>query len=85
LEQGRSIVDKAVDWSGRLLNLSHGPEFRFTGLVAPPTDPALLNAFNQAMAILRDAPTVRDIVLERDAASILQTIRDDTEPHPAKT
>lgn len=84
LEQGRSIVEKAVDWSGRLFNLSHGAEFRFNGLVAPPSDPTLTNAFQQAIAIMRDAPNVRNVYLERDSAELLRTIKEDTEQNAAR-
>lgn len=84
LERGSSIVEKAIDWSGRLHNLAKGGvDFRFTGLVAPPQDKTLLRQFRDALSILEDSPNVRRIVPEGDSIEVLQIIRDDTEPHAA--
>lgn len=80
LVEGRSIIDKAVDWSGRLFTLSQGSEFRFNGLIAPPSDSKLTDDFRQALAILKGAPNVRHVFLESEVADVLRTIQEDTEP-----
>lgn len=73
------IIDKANGWTGRLFHLSKGVDFAFTGLIAPPTDPSLGRALDRALAILQQAPRVRDVVLERHADRVLETIRRDTD------
>ena len=73
------IVDKAAAWSGKLYNLARGADFSFTGVIAPPSDPTLGRAFDRAMAILRQAPNVRSVVLERQSETLLETIRHDVE------
>jgi hypothetical protein len=74
----QKIVEKATRWTGRLYNLSQGADFGFNGVLARPQDRKLDKALNEAIAILSDSPLVRNVVLEEDADSILDQIRDDT-------
>jgi hypothetical protein len=82
MAQPRSILDKANLWTGRLANLNRGADFAFSAVVAPPTEPRLANAFDQAMAMLRSAPTVREIVTEDHLDRLFDLIRRDMEAHP---
>ena len=78
LVDGNRIVEKASLWSGRLLNLSRGGPFKFTGVVALPSDPTLERATERALTILRKAPQVRQIFVESDLAPWVDAIRQDT-------
>lgn len=75
------IRDKAAKWSGRLLSLSHGADFRFTALLAKPTSEQLAGAVDDAVAILRVAPNIRDVIVDEDITKAMDIIRQDTEPH----
>lgn len=71
------ILEKAVRWSGRLLNLSEGGEFDFTAMVARPSDPKLGPSFAKAVRILEASPNVRDLLLDDEGDRALGLIRDD--------
>lgn len=62
--KGAEVVEKAHLWSGRLLDLSRADEFSMTGVVAPPHDERLQPSYARAVAILREASNVRQIIEE---------------------
>lgn len=74
------VVEKANTWSGRLWNL-RGEEFQMTGVVAPPANPELAGAFEQAVTILRSAPNVRAVVRENDFEAFAGEIERDLAGH----
>jgi hypothetical protein len=82
LAQGKSIVEKANLWTGRLANLTRGSDFAFSAIVAPPQEVTLGRAFDQALAMLRGAPAVRTIVTEDHAEQLFSLIEQDIEAHP---
>lgn len=75
------VVDKANTWTGRLLNLSKGEPFALTGIVAPPPNPDLAGAFEQALRILHDAPRVRRLVTNEEMDSVISDIEADLASH----
>ena len=77
LAVGKNIIEKANNWTGRLLNLSRGNDFAFTAVVAPPSEATLGRAFQKAIAMLNGAPCVREIVVEDHAERVLQLIQSD--------
>lgn len=80
LVEGRSIVEKAASWSGRLYTLAKGGgNFAFNSIVAPPTDPTLERAFSRALTILRGAPNAREIVPELEAERAMRLIASDVD------
>lgn len=81
LAKDRSIIDKANLWTGRLSNLSHGADFAFSAIVAPPQEPTLGRAFDRALALLRGSPLVREVVTEDRADTLFEIIRQDIEAH----
>jgi hypothetical protein len=76
------VVEKANTWSGRLLNLSRGAQFQMTGVVAKPTRRELVEAYDQAVAILRQAPSVRAVVPEEELEQFVGEIEQDLAQHP---
>jgi hypothetical protein len=58
------VLDKAHRWWGLLADLHDQSQFQLTGVVAPPTEPRTRPAYEKALRILRDAPSVREIVEE---------------------
>lgn len=68
------IVDKANLWSGRLLDLSRENDFGFTGVVAPPAEKSYLGVYERALNVLSKAPSVRDLIEEKDADKAIAAI-----------
>ena len=60
LQRGRSIVDKAAAWAGRLVSLSG--DFQLTAVVQPPGGSGLKSSFEDATGILGDNDYVRAVV-----------------------
>jgi hypothetical protein len=74
---GTDVIEKANNWSGKLLNLSRGGQFSLTGIVAPPTRRDLVPAFDRAVRILQMAPHVRQIVPLELFDNVLPQIEED--------
>ena len=73
-----TVRDKAHRWWGLLADLHGQSRFQFTGVVAPPTEPKLRPTYEKALRILREAPSVREIVEEdRFAEAVLPRIESD--------
>ena len=82
LKHGTKVLDKANRWSGRLSSLSKGgPPFQFTAVVVPPSEKEPLRRFGDALAILRDAPHVRNVILEPSFDGFLPEIEKDLFRH----
>lgn len=71
------IVEKANAWTGRLLHLNAGRNFKMTGIVSAPQRSDLLPAFDQAVTLLRTSPGVREIVPEEQLDLFLPQIEKD--------
>jgi hypothetical protein len=80
------IVDKALLWDGRLHALSRTSKFSLSGIVTgPPDDEELREAWDLGLETLRQAPSVRRIVLEQDLEQLARDIVDDVTASGAKT
>lgn len=75
------IIEKANKWIGRLYNLRQAEDFAMTGIVAAPQRPELLNAFRDALEMLREAPKVRELVEEAQLEHFIPKIERDLEAH----
>ena len=75
LTRQRAIVDKATTWSGRLANLQG--DFQMSAVIARPRHAALKTAFEDAIAILEDAPHVRAVVAEESFEDFVPEIERD--------
>lgn len=77
-EDKKLVIEKANRWAGRLYNLRQAEDdFQMTGIVAPPQDPHLTEAFNQAIEMLNDAPKVRKLIREDQIESFIPEIERD--------
>lgn len=72
------VLDKATQWSGRLLNLD-AEDFEMTSVVSPPSSLELEPAYAKALAILRSAPRMRVVLPEKEAERLVEWIRRDIE------
>ena len=70
------VIDKATQWSGRLLNLD-AEDFQMTSVVSAPSSSELRQAYTKALAILRSAPRMRAVLPEQDAHQLVEWIRRD--------
>jgi len=80
LKEGNRIVEKAINWNGRLHSLAKGADFAFTGVIAPPTDKKLEQNFDQAVRILHSAPNVKSLVKESDSDAVIRDIERNVTP-----
>lgn len=71
------IRDKANTWAGRLLCLSRDNKFEMTGVVAPPVSDSLKDAYDDALAILCEAPSMRCVVALSDIGQVPALIKRD--------
>ncbi len=77
-EDKERVIEKANRWAGRLYNLRQADDdFQMTGIVAPPQDPQLIDAFNQAIEMLADAPKVRMLIREDQVEGFIPEIERD--------
>ncbi len=77
-EDKERVIEKANRWAGRLYNLRQPEDdFQMTGIVAPPQDPQLAEAFKQALEMLADAPKVRKLIREDQIESFIPEIERD--------
>ncbi len=70
--------EKVNKWIGRLDGLKE-ETFQMTGVVAPPQDANLTEAFRQAIRRLENAPHVRKILREDEIESFIPEIKNDIE------
>jgi iron-sulfur cluster repair protein YtfE (RIC family) len=79
LQKEHEITEKAIKWSGRLLNLGkeNPTEFQMTGVVASPKDEKLQEAFYHAIKIVESAPYVRKLILQDELKNFIPEIRKD--------
>lgn len=82
LKDGGHIVEKALQWTGRLGNLGKSAQFAFTAIVAPPSNVKLNSSVNRAVAILKECPNVRSVIYDRDVEEVVEIIRKDTAGAP---
>jgi hypothetical protein len=73
------VLEKANTWSGRLFNLAKGEDFRMTGVIVPPADPALAESALKATRILRGAPKMRRVLSLRELNDFIPEIERDLE------
>lgn len=78
---GTEVIEKANTWSGRLFNLQDAGRFQMTAVVAKPARRDLEGAYQQALAILRDAPKVRAIIPEDEIEAFIPEIERDLQHH----
>lgn len=71
------IIDKAHTWSGRLLNLSTGNEFGCTAVLAPRAEHVDRIAFNDGLQILKEAPSMREVITEDKVNDYMSEIKKD--------
>ena len=76
LKKPAGIVDKANTWSGRLFNLSKSNDFGLTAVIAPPGVDNM-DAFNDGLAILKDARSIRKIITEDEVDDYMSEIKKD--------
>ena len=77
LRKPEQIIDKAHIWSGRLLNLSTDNEFGCTAVLAPWDEYVDRTAFNRGLEILKDAPSMREVITENDVNDYMFEIEND--------
>ena len=75
-KKSASIVDKANTWSGRLFHLSKSNDFGLTAVIAPPGNDNM-EAFNNGLAILKDAKSIRNIITEDAVDDYMSEIKKD--------
>ncbi len=75
------VIEKANNWSGKLLNLSNGQQFSMTGVVSAPSRRDLVPAFERAVRILQAAPNVRRVVQEDQFDEFANDIERDLAQH----
>ena len=80
-EKSGDILDKALIWNGRLQALDKDPTFKMTGVVAPPRNLAHHDQYNDAVAILSEAPRVRKILTESEFEAFIPEIEHDLRNH----
>jgi hypothetical protein len=80
-ENGGDIINKALIWNGRLQALRKGPTFKMTGVVAPPRNLNYQDQYDDAFAILSEAPNVRKIITEDEFESFIPEIEHDLQAH----
>lgn len=76
LKDSTRIVDKANTWHGRLFNLSMSNNFGFTAVVAQPHS-GKMKAFNDGLAILNSAKSIRKIITEDEVSDYMSEIKND--------
>ena len=76
LKDSTRIVDKANTWYGRLFNLSKSNNFGFTAVVAPPKN-GKMKAYNDGLAILNSAESIRAIITEDEVNDYMSEIKSD--------
>lgn len=78
--KGASFIEnKATRWRGLLDTLSQEIDFKFSALVAPPqtngaADDGTDSAYDDAVEILKDSSTVREVVPHEEFAAFVQKI-----------
>lgn len=77
LREPAGIIDRANIWSGRLFNLSRKNKFRCTAVLAPRTEHVDLTAFNDGVQILKDAPSMREVITEYEVDDYMSKIKKD--------
>lgn len=81
LKESTRIVDKANTWYGRLFNLSNSNDFGFTAVVAPPKNEKM-KAYNDGIAILKGAESIRAIITEDEVDDYMSEIKKDLSIQP---
>jgi hypothetical protein len=71
------IIDRANIWSGRLFNLSKGNDFGCTAVLAPRDEHVDMTAFNHGLQILKDAPSMRGVIIENEVNDYMSEIKKD--------
>ena len=79
----REIVDKANTWSGQLFNLSKDNDFDCTMVLAVPDEHIDMTAFNQGLAILKGARSIRKIITEDEVNDYMSEIEKDLSTYMA--
>lgn len=82
-QSSNDIIDKAVNWSGRLVNLERDNDtnFEMTGVIASPnlSDSKLKSAYKDATKIIKNSPCIRTLITEEDFSSFIPKIEEDIE------
>jgi hypothetical protein len=77
LATSETIKDKAKRWAGQMLALQHADEpFKPHFVVGAPSEPALHDAFETAVKILKLSPVDAEIIDESDVATLVNRIED---------
>lgn len=77
LREPAEIIDRANIWSGRLFNLSRKNAFHCTAVLAPRAEHVDMKAFNGGVQILKDAPSMREVITEDDINDFMSEIKKD--------
>lgn len=85
LIEGRSILDKAVGWAGKIYNLTDaGQDFKVHFLVGKPKNNSLFKYFDKAINILSDINCDHDIIEEEKAESFADNLAKEISKHEAQ-
>jgi hypothetical protein len=75
LSGGSSIVEKANQWSGRLVALKLSQDFAFHAILAPPADKSLRPYFDRARRLLgSQKDVVKHLIVEREDQEQLEDL-----------
>lgn len=75
LQAGENIVEKATQWTGRLVALSRNQEFALHAILAPPSDESLRPYFDKARDLLgSQRDIVKHLIVEREDQGQLEDL-----------
>jgi hypothetical protein len=72
---GSSIIEKANQWTGRLVALKRNQDFAFHAILAPPTDESLRPYFERARQLLNSqSDVVKHLIVEKEDQTQLEEL-----------